>query len=164
MVRAKEGLFRDTLLPSLLITSRSMSSTQSTKSFVRILYALYLMIATLIGLVMVIVTTSQLINMGLKTWVFPAADLPEYIQPCHDVFIPDRRVSEEEFSQEELREQCETRRAEEIENYQLGKARDAVSFSSAFVVGLPLFLIHYRLFRRERGERGDTQKKSKAKK
>lgn len=122
-----------------------------TKNLTRILFVTYLAIVSIIGLVMTTVATAQLIDAGLKTWVFQAADIPEWLEDC--TLAHDRPIiaeDKETMTAEELFEACQERRTQQIANYQVEKARDAVQNLSIFIVGLPLFLVHFRFFLKER--------------
>lgn len=125
-----------------------------TKKIARILFITYLAIVSLIGLVMTVVSTSQLIDAGLKTWVFPAADVPEWMENCNDPYdkrvIPVMDADAEEVDEAAELKACEERVAAQIEQHKVEKARDAVRNLALFIVGLPLFLVHFRWFSKER--------------
>lgn len=130
---------------------------------VRTIFIVYVAIVSLIGLVMMVIASSSLINMGLKTWVFPAADVPSWLTNCADPSYYDRTpvaVGETPKTEEQLRQDCETRRAQEVENYQIEKARDAVQNLAMLLVAIPLFITHERLFRRERKGAPESKRKN----
>ncbi len=122
----------------------------------------YLLLVSVITLVMVMISASQLINVGLKTYVFPAADAPAYIERCFseapspvakEIIVED----EGEGSIAEPRS-CEDQRKDQEEIYHTEKARDAVRNFSLLIVALPLFLVHYRLFTSERKKKVKVKK------
>lgn len=96
-------------------------------SKIRLVY-LYLFAA--VGLVTVIIGTVRMVDLGLKVFVFKDADKYE-IYPTK---LPDGKP---EMSTEELqaRQERETRRNRE---------RDLVAALSMLVVGLPVYLYHWK--------------------
>lgn len=96
-------------------------------SKIRLVY-LYLFAA--IGLVTIIVGTVRMVDLGLKVFVFKDADKYE-IYPTK---LPD---GQQELSSQELqaRQERETRRNRE---------RDLVAALSMLVVGLPVYLYHWK--------------------
>lgn len=116
----------------------------------QIIKTVYFYLVSLIALMMVVFSTADLINLGLKTWVFPKADQQEWRQlPC-DVEMP-RSVNGEET--EEMYQQriakCEAARINEDEARAIRNQRDAVRDLSFLFVGIPLFLYHWIIIRRE---------------
>jgi hypothetical protein len=109
------------------------------KKIVRTIFIVYVAIVSLIGLIM---TTS--------------ADIPSYLENCNDPYsrgyYPEKVITEDSPTEEELLKQCEARRAQNMENYAQEKARDAVRNFALIIVGIPLFLVHFRLFLKERRE------------
>ena len=121
------------------------------KNVIRTVFITYLAIVSLIGLMMIVISSAQLINSGLKTWVFPAADVPTWLEDCTDTSRSIKPVElDYEMTEEEIFAECEERRAQQIENHGVEKARDAVNHLALIIVGLPLFLIHFRAFNKER--------------
>jgi len=146
---------------------------------VKPIFIVYLAVVSLIGLVMSITSTTQLANAGLKTWVFPIIDVPAYVEDCdspnayvhsevpiymEDGFLPGKASADsgEELSDEELKVRCEARVESVLSEYRIRKAQDSVRSISVLIVGIPLFIFHYRLFKSEYfGRRKDKNKNSK---
>lgn len=101
-------------------------------SKIRLIY-LYLFAA--IGLVTIIVGTVRMVDLGLKTFVFKDSDKFE-IYPTK---LPDGKP---ELTTEEMqdRQERETRRSRE---------RELVGALSMLVVGLPVYLYHWKTIQRE---------------
>lgn len=115
-----------------------------------IIKTVYFYVVSLIGLLMVVFSTADLINLGLKTWVFPKADLNEYKQPTCAVSIykdPNMKETEEQYQQRI--KACEATYVNEDEARAIRNQRDAVRDISFVVVGLPLFLYHWTTIRKE---------------
>lgn len=99
---------------------------------------IYIYIFSAIGLVLVIIGTVQLINLGLKAYIFTKADsyysypVPAAVekgQPAQ----PDPKALEE-FQVNQLASQ---------------RQRDAANAIAMIIVGAPLFLYHWRLARKQ---------------
>ncbi|MBT3230619.1 hypothetical protein HN358_02450 [Candidatus Uhrbacteria bacterium] len=93
--------------------------------------------------------TADLLNMGLKTYVFPAADTPEWLQSCSETRSAKYMYEDEGLTSEEILAECETYNQESIDNYHRTKASDAVRNLSLILIALPLFLIHFRIVYRD---------------
>lgn len=109
----------------------------------------YLYVVSLISLIILVIAAIMLINLGLKTWVFPKADDNYYAYPayvncpamdeqtrktvveCND---PDYAKKEEERVKNERSAQ---------------KQRDASQAIAMILVAAPVFLYHWRLARKE---------------
>lgn len=122
-----------------------------TKTIVRTIFIIYLAIVSLIGLVMSVVASAQLIDTGLKTYVFPAADAPEWLEDCgdpHSRAVP-IAVGEDMDAEDKAVVDCEERNHKQWANHRTEKAQDAVRNFALIIVGLPLFLVHFRWFKKE---------------
>lgn len=89
--------------------------------------------------------TADLLNMGLKTFVFPAADTPEWLESCSNTSEMRYMYDDADLTQEEMIAECEARNQVSIDNYQRTKASDAVRNLSLILIAMPLFLIHFRV-------------------
>lgn len=103
--------------------------------------------------------TIDLINMGLKTWAFPAADVPSYLESCQE--SAKYRYPDETINDEEYQAQCEARNQEVTDNYVRTKAQDAVQNLAMIIVALPLFILHFRVVLRDWKRMNGEEKKSK---
>lgn len=108
------------------------------------------------------------LTIGLKTYVFTTADVPEWgLMNCDS---PDARYqygtepaptkvdpdAVKNLSTEEIKARCEASNATAIENYRIQKANSAVRNLALILVSLPLFIIHFRVVYRDwKNERHD---------
>jgi len=112
---------------------------------------IYFYTVSLIGLMMIAFSVADLVNLGLKTWVFPKADLNEYKEPpCAVMIIKDPNLKETEEQFQTRIKQCEEGRMNEAEARAIRNQRDAVRDISFLVVGIPLFLYHWITIRKEK--------------
>ncbi len=106
----------------------------------------YLYIATLVGLVLMVVGAVNLINLGLKTWVFPQADQNYYDMPVAASVNPDgtpiKGVADPKTQAELQKKNLDARRQ--------NQAAMAVAL---IIVGVPLYWYHWHLVRKEKSER-----------
>lgn len=104
----------------------------------------YLYIASFIGLILVIIGSIGLINLGLKTWVFTKADTSDLRFICEVRPAPLKEVEEPKpISQEE----CDQRKAEEGTSR---RQRDAAQNIAMIIVGIPVYLYHWRKVKEEK--------------
>lgn len=102
---------------------------------------IYLYLFSLVGLVLIIIGSVQLINLGLKTYVFTKADQPTYISSPRAKPIDGEEVGEldKELEEEQQKEATASRRQ-----------RDAAQAVSLLIVGVPIYLYHWNLARKEK--------------
>ena len=109
----------------------------------------YLYLVSLVSLVILIIAAIMLINMALKTWVFPKADENDYyyaplMTDCTSYSDEMKKTAPEcqpdYAAKEEEREK--TRRAAQ-------KQRDAAQALAMIIVATPVFLYHWNIARRE---------------
>lgn len=111
----------------------------------------YLYIATLVGLVLMVVGAVQLINLGLKTWVFPQADQNYYDQPMvAPVTNPDGTVVKGAVETEQT---VKNREVAQQKNTDARRQNQAAMAVALIIVGIPLYWYHWHLVWRERGEK-----------
>jgi hypothetical protein len=108
----------------------------------------FLYIFATVGLVLCIIATVSLINLGLKTYVFTKADYPCYRPYGPEIMIKDPNGAE--LSQEEkdranaeAERQCADQRASD-------KQRQASNAIAMLIVGLPLYAYHWITIRKEK--------------
>ncbi|MBI5230188.1 MAG: hypothetical protein HY981_02750 [Candidatus Magasanikbacteria bacterium] len=117
----------------------------------------YLYLVALITLIMMVVSSAQLINLALITWVFPEADssyiyygpkpVPAMgVKPADDKRTPEQIAADDERAQKQWEE--EKQRSEEQRIAQ--KYRDLVQNISFLLVATPLFLYHWSVIRKDR--------------
>lgn len=103
----------------------------------------YLYIVSLISLVIMIVAAIGLLNMALKTWVFPKADNNYYpLCPTSQPVAPEKSAAVpvcDEAAQQKI----------QTEQNSAQKQRDAAQYLAMLIVGAPVFWYHWRLARKE---------------
>ncbi len=108
----------------------------------------YLYLVSLVSLIILIVASIMLINMALKTWVFPKADTDMYypmIVDCasysEDLKKTTPECNDPAYAEKEEARQKESRAAQ--------KQRDAAQALAMIIVATPVFLYHWKLARKE---------------
>lgn len=101
---------------------------------------IYIYIFSAIGLILVIIGAVQLVDLGLKTWVFTKADR-YYSYPMAK---PVSQTAQEKTQEPDPKD---------IEEYQKNdmaarRQREASNALAMIVIGVPLFLYHWRLARK----------------
>ena len=105
----------------------------------------YLYLVSLVSLIILIIASIMLINMTLKTWVFPKADNDYYATHCSKEIAPPAPEGQSTIGEPIM---CETdeliadRRAAQ-------KQRDAAQALAMIIVAIPVFLYHWKLARKE---------------
>ncbi|MEK7131381.1 MAG: hypothetical protein AAB797_01420 [Patescibacteria group bacterium] len=118
----------------------------------RIIKTIYFYLVSFVALMMVVFSTADTINIALKTWVFTQADKDMYsypravceittpVAPSDAKSVPAPTKADCEKSNEENIKQQEASRIAQ-------KQRDVVRDLSMIIVGIPLFLFHWRIVR-----------------
>jgi hypothetical protein len=101
----------------------------------------FLYIFASVGLVLCVIGLVSLINLGLRTWVFTKSDYPCY-QPV--TIDKDSNLTTEQQQAQADRDQknCEEQRVS-------AKQTSASNAIAMLIVGLPLYLYHWKVVRRE---------------
>lgn len=98
---------------------------------------------------MIAFSTADLVNLGLKTWIFTKADQNEYKNPpCAMQVYREPGMTDENFQMRV--KSCEDSQVNEEEAKMIRKQRDAVRDLAFLVVGIPLFAYHWRTIRKEK--------------
>jgi predicted Holliday junction resolvase-like endonuclease len=100
---------------------------------------IYIYLFSAIGLILIVAGSSRLVDLGLRIYVFKQADI-FYSTP---LYPPESNLTEEELKKREE----EMKIAEEI-NKRADRQRIASGAIAQIIVGLPLFLYHWRLARK----------------
>jgi len=123
---------------------------------------IYLYLATLIGLVLIIIGAVNFINMGLKTFIFTKAEEDQRYR--YEIMTPDTPISNIERLEEDERlseEEIELikmllsdykdwkERTSKIDYVIINRHRDASINLALILVGLPLYIYHWRIIRKE---------------
>lgn len=108
---------------------------------------IYLYLFALIGLVLITIGCVGLVGLGLKTYVFTKADM-YYDYP---MARPLKIAPAEENKTEELQQPSK----EDIEKYQqeqktANRQREAAESLASIIIGLPLYLYHWRIIKKEK--------------
>ncbi len=109
----------------------------------------YLYLVSLVSLVIMIIAAIMLINMALKTWVFPKADNNYYSAPMYvNCTVMDEAskklepaCTDPDWQKKEEQRVKEDRAAQ--------KQRDAAQALAMIIVAAPVFFYHWKLARKE---------------
>lgn len=113
---------------------------------------IYFYLVSLIALLMVVFSTADLINLGLKTWVFPKTNQNYYGMPCPSQIypMPVEKGTTQATATVDYVKQCEVDRKNQEEMTIIQNQRDAIRDISMIVVGIPLFLYHWITIRKDK--------------
>jgi|GEM_PF-438049 len=115
-----------------------------------VIKTVYFYLVSLISLFIIVFGAIDLINIGLRTWVFPKADKNPYSYPCASGIYP---TAEKTPNADLQRQSCLEDQKRQDETQAVQKQRDAVRDISLIVVGVPLFALHWLAIRRENKRR-----------
>jgi len=135
---------------------------------------IYLYLFALVGLALLITGSVRFIDMGLKMFIFTQAEAPEKIQQkfkCqYTLPMPIEKIEgyqeNEELTEEELTtlknflkdyEKCQEE-SEKIDYLTSRRQRDASTNLAMILVGLPLYLYHWRMIGKESKKREEEKK------
>jgi hypothetical protein len=111
---------------------------------------LYFAVVSAVTLFTLMFGLIDFVSLGLKTYIFKAADVPSYTRSCTDInAYPTKVDGESAPTTEQLQADCERGKQEDLQNYRNQKANDAVRDFALILVSLPLFLIHFRFVYRD---------------
>ncbi|PIT88484.1 MAG: hypothetical protein COU29_01730 [Candidatus Magasanikbacteria bacterium CG10_big_fil_rev_8_21_14_0_10_36_32] len=116
---------------------------------------IYFYLVSFVALMMVVFALANLINIALKTWVFTNADNFYYgpISTECGILVKSTDSAENATTRQMTPEECikqdETNRQREKDSQASQKQRDAVRDISLIVVGIPLFILHWRALRKK---------------
>lgn len=103
----------------------------------------YLYLVSVISLVIAVVGAIMLLNMALKTWVFPKADRDYYSYvPCEQQVPDGKGVPCDEATLARQREEAEERRS-------AARQRDAAQALAMLIVASPVWWYHWTQARKE---------------
>lgn len=108
----------------------------------------YLYLTSLIGLILMLIGSVQLINLGLKAWVFTKAD-DNYYGPCYEKYpMPmDRSAVPATTTAELSKADCDKERDEQRTARRQSDAARSIAF---IIVGAPVWLYHWGKVKDER--------------
>ncbi len=108
---------------------------------------IYLYLVSFVALMMVVFSVADVVNTVLRTYVFTKADdIYYYATPCAGPAVETKTTSS---TQADCEKQRETDMAQNKRNNESQKQRDLVRDISFIVVGIPLFIFHWRILRRK---------------
>ena len=126
----------------------------------QIIRSIYFYAVSIIALFMLVFSLVDLVNLGLKTWVFPNSD------PSYSVCIPGNAgtyngpmipastdPNAKNVPAGPTQEQCDMQNKQNRDNIARQNESSAVRDLSLLVVALPLFLFHFRIVQKEWKER-----------
>lgn len=127
-----------------------------------VIRAVYLYLLSLIGIVLVLIGGSGFVSMGLKTFIFTQADDEQrlyreappkpFIEPADRIDGESRAVFRDSLRMEEWERDYEDwkKRRDSIDPVAARRHREAATNLSFIIIGLPVYLYHWRLIRRDR--------------
>lgn len=104
---------------------------------------IYLYLFALIGLVISTIGAVELVNLGLKTIVFPQADTYYNYPAAKPIAAPGATSTVQEPSQAEIDRFNEQQRSSQ-------RQRDAANALAMLIVGVPLYAYHWKVIKREK--------------
>ena len=104
---------------------------------------IYLYLTSFIGLVLILIGATQFVNLGLRTWIFTKAD-NQYFACLTDVTVPDGKPIPAQS-----RADCEARQKDQRSSSRQSDAARSLAF---IVVGIPVWVYHWRKVKDERSE------------
>lgn len=141
---------------------------------------IYLYTFSLVGLVLVVIGGVRFVDMGLKAWVFTQADeeqrmwskqppmppMPAITEKRIETAIKEGKIEnlteDEKIAMEQwLASYADWKtRQETFDPITSQRQREAAGALSFILVGLPLYLYHWRVIRREKNEEANSEEKS----
>ncbi len=116
----------------------------------KVIKSLYFYLVSFVALMMVVFSTADMINIALKTWVFTAADKDMYAYTRAVCEVP-APATDPKAVPAMTKAECEKQNDENTKQQEASRIaqrqRDVVRDISMIVVGIPLFLIHWRILR-----------------
>jgi hypothetical protein len=111
----------------------------------------YIYLFSLIGLVLMIIGSVQLVNLGLKTYIFTKADQEQfYYEPRPVTIGKDGQPIEEKLSpaeEEKQKREAEERQKEATSSRRQREAANAIAY---LIIGFPVYFYHWRLAQKEK--------------
>ncbi len=100
-----------------------------------IILRIYFTLVSFVTLMMLIFSVADLINITLRTYVFPRADAPEFATYCDQQY--------------QTQEQCDRQLENDRRAAAVRKQQNAVRDISLLLVSAPLFWLHWRILYRD---------------
>ncbi len=107
---------------------------------------LYLYLFSFVGLIIAIIGTIRLVQLGMNIYVFRGADQYRVVEPRPTKIAPDG--SEVKLTEAEVVEQ----ERQNMEALRRDRQREVSGALSMLLVGFPLYLYHWRIIGHEKGK------------
>ncbi len=140
-------------------------------SLKNIIKTVYFYLFSLIGLIIVVIGSIQLLNIGLKTYIFKAADsdqrlamkqptMPYFSESAMSKLAESKDLTSEEIDSvkrwiESYKQWEESR--EGIDYVTSNRAREAATSTAMIIVGIPLFAYHWAVIRNELRKKDENE-------
>lgn len=106
---------------------------------------LYLYLFSFVGLIITVIGVIRLVDLGIKVYVFKGADQYNYSVPA-----PVKRLEESTtMNPDEQAQYDEQQRAQQEQENQRQRQREVSSAVSMILVGIPLYLYHWKTIQKE---------------
>ncbi|TAK03946.1 hypothetical protein EPO34_02190 [Patescibacteria group bacterium] len=99
-----------------------------------VILRIYFSLVSFVTLMILVFSVSDLVNLTLKTYLFPAADQPSYTVYCDP---------------SQTAEMCDRQQRDAKEQALVQKQQDAVRDLSLLIVSAPMFWMHFRIVYRD---------------
>lgn len=102
---------------------------------------LYLYLFSFIGLIIAVIGTVQIVDLGMKVYIFKGSDRYDYAMPTKiDPSGKEVRLSDEEKAEQQKLQDEQTKRS---------RQQQASTAIAMLIVGIPLYKYHWRLIKKE---------------
>jgi len=112
-----------------------------------IILRIYFALVSFVTLIILIFSVANLINIGLKTYIFTMADQPNQYLGCDE--YPLIKSNLEKETPEMHQANCDRAKQKAIDSNKSMKQKDLVRDISMILVSLPIFIIHFRVVYKE---------------
>jgi hypothetical protein len=119
-----------------------------------VIRSIYFYAVSIIALFMLVFSAVDLVNLGLKTWIFKNAE-PMYSRCVPGSYGPIGKMPssiDENAPTGPTQAECDLQNKQNEENIVRQNQSSAVRDFSMLVVAIPLFLFHFRIVQKERKE------------
>lgn len=109
---------------------------------------IYLYLASLIGLILIVIGTVRLVDLGLKIYIFKQADTFVYYPPYPARIEKDgKEISVTPEEEEKYKTEQEEAQRKEAERQRQSTASNSIAM---ILVGFPVFFYHWRMVGKEK--------------
>ena len=106
----------------------------------------YLYLTSFIGLILILIGATQLVNLGIKTYILTKAD-DNYFGPCYDQPMAAPVDKSLTAPKQMTKEECDKQRADQKTARSQADAARSIAF---IIVGAPVWLYHWNKVRDEK--------------